>query len=182
MPRMTQWKRMTVIAGAGVLALLAAGAASATVTFAAGTQTWSIGRGDVVRNLGKGALVAAPEVVWQSSAAWTATCDYADGSHLPLSYGTSKTFVYVARARYAKNGAIAGYVAGVPQVEESSSSSPPGRLCSIIGGSREWVGISDVTNTRPYAETLTFQGVAIRAPYARIFCGTAAPGAPICSA
>jgi len=182
-----------VIASMGVLALLAAGAASARVTFDPGAQTWSIGRGDVIRNVGKDALVATPEVVWQSSAGWTATCNYADGSHLPLSYDTGETFIYVAKARYAKNGlpaaedeygkrTIIGYFAGVPQIVDASSSSPPGRLCSILGGSRDWVGITDVTNTKPYVETLTFQGVPIPAPHAYIFCGTAAPGAPICSA
>ena len=173
---------LMVIACIGVLALLAASAASATVSFSTGTQTWFIGRGDVVGKVGKGALVATPEVVWRSSASWTATCNYADGSHLPLSYDTGETFVYVAKARHAKNGAITGYIAGVPQIEDTSSSSPPGRLCSIFGGSRNWVSITDVTNTKPYAETLTFQGVPIPAPYAYIFCGTAAPGAPICSA
>jgi hypothetical protein len=160
-------KRLVITLASTVAASLAlAGAADATVTWEAGTQTWFIGRGDVIAALGKPALVPNPVVVWSFTAQASFTCVFADGTRIPATDEAFGFRLYFAQPRIAPgSGQITGYFAGPQQIVDGEFWRGPLGVCSFLGGS----GHGDVTGTvdeslANYHETLTFQGVALPAP------------------
>jgi hypothetical protein len=112
------------IAAVGAVAALAlvggAGTASATVGYTPGSSSssssdflWFVGRGDVISNFGKGALVPNLDVQSVYSLTNTVTCTYPDGAVRSFS-GSWNFYIWgYAQPRYAPgNDQITGYLFG----------------------------------------------------------------------
>lgn len=108
--------RLAVIGVVSALALLGAGAASATITYSDSSQTWFIGRGDVLSTFGKAALTPQIDVGSQYQLTRTLTCTYGDGTVVQPAGSLFFGVDYRAEARYARGShLITGYVAGNAQ-------------------------------------------------------------------
>jgi hypothetical protein len=108
--------RLAIIGIVGAVALLGAGAASATITYSSGSQTWFIGRGDVLSNFGKAALTPQIDVGSQYQRTRTLTCTYGDGTVVHPAGSVFFGIDYAAAARYAPGShVVTGYAAGNAQ-------------------------------------------------------------------
>jgi hypothetical protein len=105
---MRRW--LVLIAGVATLAVTTAGAASATVTYDPLSDHGFIGRGDVIANAGKAALVAEPLVSFTRQWDATVSCEWQDGTRQQATATLSYFILQQAVPRYAPgSGAITGY-------------------------------------------------------------------------
>jgi hypothetical protein len=157
--QMRRW--LTILSLLGSLALLGAGAASATVTYDSGT--WFIGRGDVIGNVGKAALVEQPRVDWYAEGRITGTCVFDDGTTSAATGSWFHWVMYYAQPRYAPgNGTITGYTAGWNDIFTGMDSF--GFNCAGGIPPTSGVHLVDTTNVITF-ERLTFEGGTIPGPY-----------------
>jgi hypothetical protein len=106
---------IAMIGAIATLTLIGAGAASATVSHTPGTDfgnyTWFVGRGDVIANFGKDALLPRLEASDTIVLTKTLACSYPDGTVRTVSGSMSGTFFGAVLARYApgNSNVITGY-------------------------------------------------------------------------
>jgi hypothetical protein len=119
-------RRTLTLAGCtALLALIAASAASATVTYDPATQTGFIGRGDVIAAAGKGALIADPVVLFTTTAHYTLTCTWPDQVQRTATLERSTFVLFRAKTRYAGgSGTITGYSFTASNIFDGGASPP----------------------------------------------------------
>jgi hypothetical protein len=119
----------------GGLALMVAGTAAATASYDPSSQSWFIGRGDVIAAVGKDGLVPTTTFVWDQVWQINEGGVYADGTMLPWSYQETVAFYYRAYARLAPgNGNITGYTTGAPYYSDAVISSGTLAVPGVLPG------------------------------------------------
>lgn len=166
---MLRWLTTTV--SVGLVALAAAGAAAAGVTYNPSTQTGFIGRGDVIAAAGKAALIADPVVTFSSNTSYTLTCTWPDQTQVRANLTRTFFLVYRPKPRVSPgNETITGYSLSRDVIIDGGLVPPvPDEfICwALLGRSDDGTPVDLQYQDVSRVETLTYaaSGVAVQLPY-----------------
>jgi hypothetical protein len=155
-------RRLAIATCTGLLALVGAGAASATVRYDPSTQSGFIGRGDVIAAAGKNALVPDPVVLYTSSTQYTLTCTWPDQTQRRVTIQRTNFVLFHAVTRYAPgSGTITGYSLAHDNIFDGGISPPfpDSVICwSLLGRSDDGTAVDLQYDNPSVVEALTYFG------------------------
>jgi hypothetical protein len=157
-------KRLAIATCTGLLALVGAGAASATVKYDPSTHSGFISRGDVVAAVGKDALVTDPFVLYASSTQYTLTCTWPDQTQRQATIERTTFVLFQAATRYAPgSGMITGYSLTPGNIIDGGASppAPDSAICwSLLGQADNGTAVDLRYENTSVVEALTYFGLS----------------------
>jgi hypothetical protein len=155
-------RRLAIATCTGLLALVGAGAASATVRYDPSTQSGFIGRGDVIAAAGKDALIPDPVVLFASSTHYTLTCTWPDQTQRRATIERTTFVLFRAATRYAPgSGTITGYSLTPGNIFDGGVSppAPDSVICwSLLGQADNGTAVDLQYENTSVVEALTYFG------------------------
>jgi hypothetical protein len=121
----TMKRGLTTAACTALLALVAAGTASAAVSYDPAAQTGFISRGEVIAAAGKGALIVDPMVLFTSTTRYTLTCNWPDQTQRQVALERTAFVLFRATTRYAGGtDQITGYSLAPGNIVDGGAAPP----------------------------------------------------------
>jgi len=166
---MRRWLTTTV--SVGLVSLVTASVAAATVTYDPATQTGFIGRGDVIAAAGKTGLIADPFVTFTSTTRYTLTCTWPDQTQRQVSLARQFYAVYRAKTRYSPGkDTITGYSLAPDAIVDGGNVPPfpDAFICwALLGRSDDGTPVDLQYQDVSLVETLTYfaPSGAVQLPY-----------------
>jgi len=172
-PEVNAMKRgLTIAACTGLLALVAAGTASAAVSYDPATQTGFISRGEVIAAADKDALIADPMVSFTSTMRYTLTCSWPDQTQRQVALERTAFVLFRATTRYSQGtGVITGYSLGPNNIVDGGAAPPvpDTTICwSLRGSADDGTPVVAQQLGMTQADSLVFFGpTAVQLPFNR---------------
>lgn len=152
----------TTSVGLLLLALSAASAAGAAVSYDPSSNSAFISRGDVIASAGKSALIENPVVAFQSTTDYTLTCTWPDQAQRSVNLERSFYVLHRAQTRYAPgSGTITGYSLSGDTIFDGGSSPPVPDIVicwALLGQADDGTAVDLQYQNVSRVDTLTFFG------------------------